>query len=250
VACPLQRHHRSRGLRFRRAPLGFQLPRDPSRRPSTSSVRCVAEYFAFGLCAQPGEHFSSALRSPRVLVSICGCSPLQRMTRGRPILIQPEAHRLARAQYVLPPLMRFLSPRTVRSALAGRRSTSRSVRGALVAAAACIDWKQVSDARPPLLPPRVARCDLGSRIASSRALATNAVPFAQTSPTNTTVLPNPCDAARGRPPLQGLSPPGATDRSPPPPSCFALHPSTEAEDKTPHLGVLTLHQVARDEPPS
>jgi hypothetical protein len=39
VACPLQRHHRSRGLRFRRAPLGFQLPRDPSRRPSTSSVR-------------------------------------------------------------------------------------------------------------------------------------------------------------------------------------------------------------------
>lgn len=39
MACPLQRLHRSRGHRLRGAPLGFQLPRDPSRRPSASSVQ-------------------------------------------------------------------------------------------------------------------------------------------------------------------------------------------------------------------
>jgi hypothetical protein len=153
-------------------------------------------FSAFGVicvgCASAGRtHFLRGSVAAR-LVSICRSSPLQRMTRGRPVLIQREASRPASAQHVLPPLMGFRSSRTVRSELAQHRSTFRSVLEAQYALAVSFGWgRWTMLLRPPLLPPRVARCDLGSRIASSRASATNAVPFAQASPSNNIVLPKP-----------------------------------------------------------
>lgn len=159
------------------------------------------------------------------------------MSRGRPVLIRRRASRPARAQYVLPPLMGFCSPSAFRIARSARASlderagypvpadsvfavsttlTSSSTRdladsltrirstlGVLCAIDVAFDGKRIGLRQPPLLPPRVARCDLGARIASSRALATNAVPFAQASPTSR--IPNRPTRSRFTP-LQGLNP--------------------------------------------
>jgi hypothetical protein len=156
-------------------------------RISAFGVLCVG-------CASAGRtHFLRGSVAAR-LVSICRSSPLQRMTRGRPVLIQPEASRPAPAQCVLPPLMGFRSSRTVRSDLARHRSTSRSVLEAQCAIAVEFGWDwRMMLLRPPLLPLHAARCDLGIRIASSRTLATNAVPFAQASPSNSIILPSRTD---------------------------------------------------------
>jgi hypothetical protein len=163
------------------------------------------------------------------------------MTRGRPARIQLRASRPARAQCVLPPLVGFRSPSAFSTApdLAVRLPAVRSVLGALRELAVAIGWERRASPRDDLPSSIIrgsacststatsTRCALRprTRIASPRVLATNAVPFVQASPSNNFVLPKTESAQPKRSrftPLQGLSPPGATDTRPSPPACLAL----------------------------
>jgi hypothetical protein len=129
------------------------------------------------------------------------------MTRGRPARIQLRASRPARAQCVLPPLVGFRSPPAFSTApdLTARLPAVRSVLGVLCELAVAIGRERRASPRDDLPSSIIrgsacststatsARCALRprTRIASSRALATNAVPFAQASPSNNIVLPEP-----------------------------------------------------------
>jgi hypothetical protein len=188
-----------------------------------------------------GRTLSFAVRSPRRLVSICRNPPLQRMTRGRPARIQLRASRPARAQCVLPPLVGFRSPSALFTApdLAARLPAVRSVLGVPRELAVAIGRGRRASPRDdqPRSIIRGSACSTSTatstrsalrprtRIASSRALATNAVPFAQASPSNNFVLPE-SESAQPNDPASRLSrvssPPGATDTRPSPPACFAL----------------------------
>lgn len=139
--------------------------------------------------------------------------------------------------------------------LADHLTMFRSTLGVLCSAAVLFERKRRASSRDDL-PERHSRCrvldlhcylhtfarrDLGVRIASSRVLATNAVPFAQASPSNSIVLsiagPTPADRTNhttSLQPLQGLSPPGAADIRPPPPACFAVFSSATACARSTH----------------
>jgi hypothetical protein len=233
-----------------------------------------------------------------VLVSTCRSSPLQHFARGRPVLIQRLRFAAQTTQCVQPPLMGFRSPSTFPIARSVRTTNDRSLaaRAGYPSPAGCVfavsttltlssardlaesssapflgflavqppflDKEDVTAARPPLLPPRAQSCGLGSRRTFARVLATNAVPFAQASPSNSIILLVASQRCSRHAPLQGLFLPGAADIRPPPPTCFVSPlprgridqpiDTTSQKLKEVHLGVFTLRQVGwlASSPPS